>query len=174
MPERDPVGIPRSGPAHRKGPKGAHLPPLAGNCPRRSARMTHFCSLRLTHTKNTICRRARGEPSDIIHAEGVRGDFLSSAPKARNGLRLQEETACAGETIDRQGRQGQPAQHLPYGKNALLPGGKTPPNGPWWWVTFSEQSRVISRECRSPDLPLRDQPGGRRLLAGDLLLRHES
>src|SRR3990172_864063 len=110
--------------------------------------MSHFCSLRLTHTKNTICRRARGEPSDIIHAEGVRGDFPSSAPKARNGLRLQEETACAGETIDRQGRQGQPAQHLPYGKNALLPGGKTPPNGPWWWVTFSEQSRVISRECR--------------------------
>jgi hypothetical protein len=31
-----------------------------------------------------------------------------------------------------------------------LPGGKTPPRWPWWWVTFGEQSRVISRECRRP------------------------
>jgi hypothetical protein len=73
--------------------------------PRHSARMTHFCSLRLTHTKNTICRWARDGASDIIHAEGVRGDFPSSVAKA-NGLRLQEETACAGETIDRQGAAG--------------------------------------------------------------------
>jgi formylglycine-generating enzyme required for sulfatase activity len=38
---------------------------------------------------------------------------------------------------------------LPCGKNTLLPGGKTPPNWPWWWVTFGEQSMVISPECRS-------------------------
>src|ERR1700738_409739 len=29
--------------------------------PRRSARMTHLCSVRVTHTKNTICPRAREE-----------------------------------------------------------------------------------------------------------------
>jgi hypothetical protein len=119
--------------------------------PRRSARMTHFCSLRLTHTKNTFCRRARDGANDIIHAEGVRGDFPSSAPKARNALTSQEEAACVGERLDAGGRQGQPAQHLPCDKKALLPGDKTPPNWPWWWVTFGEQSRVISRECRSTD-----------------------
>jgi hypothetical protein len=45
-------------------------------------------------------------------------------------------------------RQGQPAQHLPCGKEALLPDDEISPNWPWWWVTFDEQSRVISRECR--------------------------
>jgi hypothetical protein len=76
--------------------------------PRRSARMTHFRSLKLTHTKNTICRGATGGSSNLIHAEGVRGDFSSSAPKARKGLRLQEETAGAGDRIDRQGSRASP------------------------------------------------------------------
>jgi hypothetical protein len=31
----------------------------------------------------------------------------------------------------------------------LLHGDKTPPNWPWWWVTFGELSRFISPECRS-------------------------
>ena len=38
--------------------------------------MTHFRSLRLTHTKNTICRGATGGSSNLIHAEGVRGGFF--------------------------------------------------------------------------------------------------
>jgi hypothetical protein len=70
--------------------------------------MTHFRSLRLTHTKNTICRGATGGSSNLIHAEGVRGDFSSSAPKARKGLRLQEETAGAGDRIDHQGSRASP------------------------------------------------------------------
>jgi hypothetical protein len=82
--------------------------------------MTHFCSVRLTHTKNAFCRRARDGASDIIHAEGARGDFPSSAPKARNALTSQGEAACAGERID-QGLQGQPAPHLPCGKETPLP-----------------------------------------------------
>ena len=116
--------------------------------PRRSARMTHFCSLRLTHTKNTFCRRARNGASDIIHAEGVRGDFPSSAPKARNPLTSHEEAACAGEGID--GRRAAASLHsiCRAARKALLPGGKTPPNWRWWRVTFGEQSRVISPECR--------------------------
>jgi hypothetical protein len=82
--------------------------------------MTHFCSLRLTHTKNTFCRRARNGASDIIHAEGVRGDFPSSAPKARNPLTSHEEAACAGEGIDGRRAAAKPAQHLPCGKKGAL------------------------------------------------------
>src|ERR1039458_687007 len=121
--------------------------------PRRSARMTHFCSLRLTHTKNTICRRARNGASDIIHAEGVRGDFPSSAPKARNPLTSHEEAACAGERIDRRRAVASPHSICRAARKALLPGGKTPPNWRWWWVTFGEQSRIISPECRSGTPP---------------------
>jgi hypothetical protein len=36
----------------------------------------------VTPTGNRIGNRNEGQ-GDIIHAEGVRGDFLSSAPKAR-------------------------------------------------------------------------------------------
>src|SRR5450759_2099966 len=93
---------------------------MSKSSPRRSAKMAHFCSLRLTHTKNTFCRRARDGASDIIHAEGARGDFPSSAPKARNALRSQEETACGGEMIDLRGRQGQLRTGLAArAKNAL-------------------------------------------------------
>jgi hypothetical protein len=53
--------------------------------------MPHLRSFKLTHTKNTTWRRARDGASDIIHAEGVRGDFPSSAPKARNPLTSHEE-----------------------------------------------------------------------------------
>ena len=56
------------------------------NEPRRPARMTHLCSVRVTHTKNTICPWARKMASDIIHAEGVRFAVPSSAPPARNLL----------------------------------------------------------------------------------------
>jgi hypothetical protein len=54
--------------------------------PRRSARMTHLCSDRVTHTKNRICPRAREETNDIINAEGVRVASPSSAPKVRNSF----------------------------------------------------------------------------------------
>src|ERR1035437_8516381 len=48
---------------------------------RRSARIDHFRSPKVTHTKNTICRWARKTTSDIIHAEGVRFAVPSSAPQ---------------------------------------------------------------------------------------------
>jgi hypothetical protein len=47
---------------------------------RRSARIDHFRSPKVTHTKNTICPWARKMASDIIHAEGVRFAVPSSAP----------------------------------------------------------------------------------------------
>jgi hypothetical protein len=45
--------------------------------------------------------QSKEEASDIIHAEGVRGDVPSSAPKARNLLTSQGRTACRWETINR-------------------------------------------------------------------------
>src|ERR1017187_5389213 len=117
--------------------------------PRRSARMTHFCSLRLTHSKNTICPRARDGASNIIHAEGVRGAVSSSAPQARKVLSLREDiwarvkTAKTG-SVARRGL----ARIFPVGKK-VQPGGKGVLTWPWCWVTFGEQSLVISRERRS-------------------------
>ena len=117
--------------------------------PRRSARMTHFCSLRLTHPKNTICPQARDGASNIIHAEGVRGAVSSSAPQARKVLSLREDiwarvkTAKTG-SVARRGL----ARILPVGKK-VQPGGKGVLTWPWCWVTFGEQSMVISRERRS-------------------------
>ena len=116
--------------------------------PRRSARMTHFCSLRLTHPKNTICPQARDGASNIIHAEGVRGAVSSSAPQARKVLSLREDiwarvkTAKTG-SVARRGL----ARILPVGKK-VQPGGKGVLTWPWCWVTFGEQSMVISRERR--------------------------
>ena len=89
--------------------------------------MTHFCSLKLTHTKNTTCTWARRGASDIIHAEGVRGVLPSSAPKARNGLSLQEQIACFGETNNHRGRHYRLAQDLPHGKKVRSPGAKASP-----------------------------------------------
>jgi hypothetical protein len=45
--------------------------------------------------------QSKEEASDIIHAEGVRGDVPSSAPKARNLLTSQGRTAFRRETINR-------------------------------------------------------------------------
>jgi hypothetical protein len=143
--------------------------------PRRSARATHLCSVRLTHTKNTIWRRARDGASDIIHAEGVRRDFPSSAPKARNPLTSHEEAArCRRKNRPPTGAAS-PHGICRAARKALLPGRKTPPNWPWWWVTFGEQSRVIFPKCRSlwfpsrrPAFPLR---GGHALACGGRSMR---
>jgi hypothetical protein len=56
-------------------------PPQTWQVLRRSARIDHFRLLKVTHTKNTICRdlpAGKSETGDIIHAEGVRGEFTSS------------------------------------------------------------------------------------------------
>ena len=61
---------------------------------RRSREMTHLCSDRVTHTKNTIWNRFAREQklaSDIIHAEGVRGcSPIIPARRARKSLGCQD------------------------------------------------------------------------------------
>jgi hypothetical protein len=60
--------------------------------------MTHFCSFRLTNTRNTILAQGKEMTSDIIHDEGVRVGFPSSAPKARNALTFQGgERTCGND-----------------------------------------------------------------------------
>jgi hypothetical protein len=85
--------------------------------PRRSARMTHLCSNRVTHAKNAICPGAREDAGDIIHAQGVRVAVPSSAPEARKALSLLE-----GVTVPMKSEQpnhcwrGRLAQGLPKGQ----------------------------------------------------------
>ena len=85
-------------------------------------------TLRLTHTKNTICRGARDGASDIIHAAGVGVDLPSSAPKASNVLMSQHETARRGETTSRR-RPVDPSAKVicPRARMRLFPATKTPP-----------------------------------------------
>ena len=47
--------------------------------------MTHLCSDRVTHPKNTPCPRARNAGVDIIHAEGVQVLYIQrdQQPTAR-------------------------------------------------------------------------------------------
>src|ERR1022692_3270208 len=91
--------------------------------------MTDLCSVRVTHTKNTICARLpvgkKARPAAVllpiplqpIHFSRTSSFFADVAPR------------CPG---------------------VLLPGGKSATSPVWLWVTFGEQNRVISRECRSP------------------------
>jgi hypothetical protein len=74
--------------------------------------MTHLCSDRVTHTKNTICPRARGEASDIIHAEGVRFALPSSAPEARKVFSAWEGIRAPVKTNNRTSA-GEAGSHVP-------------------------------------------------------------
>jgi hypothetical protein len=59
--------------------------PWVGNSaasPRRLRECAQQCLVGVTHTGTRIGNGNEGQ-GDIIHAEGVRGDFLSSAPQAR-------------------------------------------------------------------------------------------
>ena len=82
--------------------------------------MTHFCSRKVTHTENTVCRRARKAASDSIHAEGVRSAVQSSAPPARNLLDLRDHICVLLKTINPlEWWRGQVRVILPAGKNGL-------------------------------------------------------
>ena len=110
-----------------------------------NGRYTHLCAVRVTHTKNTICPRAREEASDIIHAEGVRFAVPSSAPLARKVLTLRKDIRVPMKTANCPSSAGAgPHVSCPLAKTALA-GGKSQFTWPWCWVTFGEQSMVISR-----------------------------
>jgi hypothetical protein len=105
-------------PSHCVDPKNVPGPVRAAprsQSPRRSARMTHLCSVRVTHTKNTICPRARERAA------------ISSTPKAcvlpfRDPRRRRVRCSACGRTscADQNASAGEAgSQHdLPGGKNS--------------------------------------------------------
>ena len=128
----------------------------AGNQrPRHSPRMTHFCSFRLTSTLRrgqVVLSRATLYPcpasGDFIHAERRAGCFPSSAPAACKALNLQEDICAPVKPINHPSVAGRVRTGTARRQERLLPGGKSATPSAWWWVTFGEQSRVISPECR--------------------------
>jgi hypothetical protein len=84
--------------------------------------MTHSCSVRMTHTKNKICPWARNGIGDFIHAEGVQALCIPGATPARGRLWYLALRPCPPAKMFRS---------VCFG------------------VSFHEQSRVISPECRS-------------------------
>jgi hypothetical protein len=105
--------------------------------------VTYFCSLKLTHIKNTICPRAKEVAIDIIHAEGVRGDFPSSAPKARNAFSFRELIACADEALKCRGGSGLARTEFAVRQKCALARDRDTTNSAWWRITSGEQSRVL-------------------------------
>ena len=85
--------------------------------PRRSARMTHLCSVRLTHMKNTFAAGQEMGPA-ISSRPKACVDLPSSAPQARRVLISQQETARSGETIYGKGSDPQMSS---LGKEVILP-----------------------------------------------------
>ena len=87
---------------------------------RRSARMTHLCSDRVTHTKNTICPRAR-EPGPRYHPRRRRAVCLSIIWRRRHKVfGFQDEIPERHENHFKSPGPGPP--DLPTGKS-LLPAG---------------------------------------------------
>jgi hypothetical protein len=92
--------------------------------------------------------QCKDRDGNIIHAEGVRGDFSSSTPKACKVLSCQGlggDACCGGASWHNVWRARNlvpcPPEHLAHGKTRCW---RRPR-----WVTFGEQTWVNCRECRS-------------------------
>jgi len=111
--------------------------------------MTHLCSFKVTHTKNTIWRRARISEAISSTPQACGVVFHHPRRSVRKVPIFYEEFRAQVKPINRWDRGGGLATDLPAGKKPFLPGGKTATLSAWCWVAFGEQTMVISRECRS-------------------------
>src|SRR5713101_6677349 len=111
--------------------------------------MTHLCSFKVTHTKNTIWRRARISEAISSTPQACGVVFHHPRRSVRKVPIFYEEFRAQVKPINRRDRGGGLATDLPAGKKPFLPGGKTATLSAWCWVAFGEQTMVISRECRS-------------------------
>src|ERR1017187_9155734 len=100
------------------------------------------------HEEHDLPLGKKNNASDIIHAEGVRFAVPSSAPQARNALSLREDIRALGKSISHRSAAPPGSHVICLRAKAALPSGKSATSFRWWWVTFGEQSRVISRQRR--------------------------
>src|SRR5712692_9203621 len=119
--------------------------------------MTHLCSFKVTHTKNTIWRRARISEAISSTPQACGVVFHHPRRSVRKVPIFYEEFRAQVKPINRRDRGGGLATDLPAGKKPFLPGGKTATLSAWCWVAFGEQTMVISRECRSQSGAVRPQ-----------------
>jgi hypothetical protein len=80
----------------------------------------------------------------------VRFVLLSSAPEARKVFSAWEGIRAPRKTNNRTTAGEAVRTCLARGQEQAFAGGKEHFTSPWCWVTFGEQSMVISRERRSP------------------------
>src|SRR5262249_1539762 len=88
---------------------------------------------------------------DIIHAEGVRFAFSSSARRSVSCSVSGTRSAPNTKPITSPCPDGELRPDLPKSPLARW---QTVSVYKWCWVTFGEQSRVIYRECRSGKSPI--------------------
>ncbi len=129
--------------------------------------MTHLCSFKVTHTKNTIWRRARISEAISSTPQACGVVFHHPRRSVRKVPIFYEEFRAQVKPINRRDRGGGLATDLPAGKKPFLPGGKTATLSAWCWVAFGEQTMVISRECRS------DSDQGTAAILVEVHMRHD-
>src|SRR2546427_12586087 len=104
--------------------------------PRRSREMTHLCSFKVTHTKNTIWRRARISEAISSTPQACGVVFNHPRRSVRKVPIFYEEFRAQVKPINRRDRGGELATDLPAGKKPFLPGGKTATLSAWCWVAL--------------------------------------
>ena len=119
--------------------------------------MTHFCSFKVTPTENTIWNGILpvGKSGQHYHPRQRRAVWCSiiRPQGARNALSLKRGHRS------RRCRRPRPVflkpcmRSLARWQRTAVARRQAVPVYRWCWVTFCEQSRVISRECRSAGIP---------------------
>src|SRR6266699_5815720 len=89
--------------------------------------MTHLCSFKVTHTKNTIWRRARISEAISSTPQACGVVFHHPRRSVRKVPIFYEEFRAQVKPINRRDRGGGLVTDLPAGKNPSCPAAKRPP-----------------------------------------------
>jgi len=144
-----------------------------GPGPRRSREMTHLCSFKVTHTKNTIWRRARISEAISSTPQACGVVFHHPRRSVRKVPIFYEEFRAQVKPINRWDRGGGLATDLPAGKKPFLPAAKRPPYrrgvglllaSKLWSFLVSAEATAGHLQSAGPTSPQagRDAPRARR------------